>query len=167
MSLLALGFTHQKGLFYQIFELEDSGLPQQSILPISARKTVTMANHRCLEKDSHHCALAQYHLIISINQVTTRHKAQWSEDMHLITTGQLPYERKKSLIFRCGYILNSQVSKVQYAQFKYTIFENRITSLKKQATYVSWQLKLTVPSTHTIDKSERCAIFPYFTAFPV
>ena len=39
LSLLALGFTHQKGLSNQIFELEDSGLPQQGILPISARKT--------------------------------------------------------------------------------------------------------------------------------
>ena len=37
-SLLALGFTHQEGLSYQIFELEDSGLPQQGILPISAKK---------------------------------------------------------------------------------------------------------------------------------
>ena len=50
----AHSFTHQKGLSYQIFELEDSGLPQQSILPISARKTITMANHRCLEKGSPH-----------------------------------------------------------------------------------------------------------------
>ena len=50
LSLLALGFTHQKGLSYQIFELEDSGLPQQGILPISARKTTTKAIHRCLEK---------------------------------------------------------------------------------------------------------------------
>ena len=55
VSLLALGFTHHKGLSYQIFELEDSGLPQQGILPISARKTTTKANHRCLEKDSFHC----------------------------------------------------------------------------------------------------------------
>ena len=39
-----------------IFELEDSGLPQQGILPISARKTTTKVNHRCLEKDSFHCA---------------------------------------------------------------------------------------------------------------
>ena len=38
VSRLALGFTHQKGLSYQIFELEDSGLPQQGILPISAKK---------------------------------------------------------------------------------------------------------------------------------
>ena len=50
VSLLALGFTHHKGLSYQIFELEDSGLPQQGILPISARKTTTNAIHRCLEK---------------------------------------------------------------------------------------------------------------------
>ena len=55
ISLLALGFTHHKGLSYQIFELEDSGLPQQGILPISARKTTTKAKHRCLEKDSSHC----------------------------------------------------------------------------------------------------------------
>ena len=39
-----------KGLSYQIFELEDSGLPQQGILPISARKTTTKATHKCLEK---------------------------------------------------------------------------------------------------------------------
>ena len=58
VSLLALGFTHHKGFSYQIFELEDSGLPQQGILPISARKTTTKANHRCLEKDSFHCAWA-------------------------------------------------------------------------------------------------------------
>ena len=51
VSLLALGFTHQKGLSYQIFELEDSGLPQQGILPISATKTTTKANHRFLGKD--------------------------------------------------------------------------------------------------------------------
>ena len=51
----AHSFTHQKGLSYQIFELEDSGLPQQGVLPISARKTIIMANHRCLEKDSPHC----------------------------------------------------------------------------------------------------------------
>ena len=38
LSLLKLGFTHQKGLYYQMFELEDSGLPQQGILPISAKK---------------------------------------------------------------------------------------------------------------------------------
>ena len=52
-----MGFTHTKGLSFQIFELEDSGLPQQGILPISARKTITKANHRCLEKDSPHCAM--------------------------------------------------------------------------------------------------------------
>ena len=34
----AQSFTHQKGLSYQIYELEDSGLPQQGILPISAKK---------------------------------------------------------------------------------------------------------------------------------
>ena len=34
----AHSFTHQKGLSYQIIELEDSGLPQQGILPISAKK---------------------------------------------------------------------------------------------------------------------------------
>ena len=44
----------EKGLSFQIFELEDSGLQQQGILPISARKTITMANHRCLVKDSPH-----------------------------------------------------------------------------------------------------------------
>ena len=38
VSLLALGFTHHKGFSYQIIELEDSGLPQQGILPISAKK---------------------------------------------------------------------------------------------------------------------------------
>ena len=58
LSPLALGFTHQKGLSYQIFELEDSGLPQQGILPNSARKTITMSNHRYLEKDSPHCAIS-------------------------------------------------------------------------------------------------------------
>ena len=63
LSLLALGFTHQKGLSYQIFELEDSGLLQQGILPISARKTITMANHRCLEKNSPHCAVLHSPLI--------------------------------------------------------------------------------------------------------
>ena len=47
--------THHKGFSYQIFELEDSGLPQQGILPISARKTTTKVNHRSLEKDSFHC----------------------------------------------------------------------------------------------------------------
>ena len=51
----AHSFTHQKGFSYQIFELEESALPQQGILPISARKTTTKANHRCLEKDSFHC----------------------------------------------------------------------------------------------------------------
>ena len=55
LSVLALGFTHYQDLSYQIFELEDSGLPQQGILPISARKTIIMANHICLEKDSLHC----------------------------------------------------------------------------------------------------------------
>ena len=53
----AHGFTHQKGLSYQIFELEDSGLPQQGILPISARKTITMATDVCLEKDSPYCGM--------------------------------------------------------------------------------------------------------------
>ena len=57
LSLLALDLTHQKGLSYKIFELEDSGLPQQGILPISARKTTTMATDVWLEKDSPHCAL--------------------------------------------------------------------------------------------------------------
>ena len=40
----AHNFTHQKGFSYQIFELEDSGLPQHGILTISARKTTTRAN---------------------------------------------------------------------------------------------------------------------------
>ena len=40
----------QKGLSYHIFELEDSGLPQQGILPISARKPITKTNHRVLKK---------------------------------------------------------------------------------------------------------------------
>ena len=39
--------------------VKDSGLPQQGILPISARKTITMANRRCLEKDSPHCAMQE------------------------------------------------------------------------------------------------------------
>ena len=56
LSLLVLGFTHQKGLSYHIFELEDSGLSQQGILPISARKTKTMDTDVCLKKDSPHCA---------------------------------------------------------------------------------------------------------------
>ena len=44
-------FTHQKGLPYQIFELEDSGLPpQQGILPISAKTTITKAKHRVWKK---------------------------------------------------------------------------------------------------------------------
>ena len=34
----ANSFTHQKGFSNQIFELQDSGLPQLGILPISARK---------------------------------------------------------------------------------------------------------------------------------
>ena len=55
----AHSFTHQKGLSYHIFELEDSGLPQQGILHISARKTKTMATDVCLEKDSSHCAKAE------------------------------------------------------------------------------------------------------------
>ena len=46
----AHSFTHQKGLSYQIFELEDSGLPQQGILPISAKKTTTKAKHRVWKK---------------------------------------------------------------------------------------------------------------------
>ena len=46
----AHSLTHYQDLSYQIFELEDSGLPQQGILPISARKTTTKAIHRCLEK---------------------------------------------------------------------------------------------------------------------
>ena len=54
----ALSLTHYQDLSYRIFELEDLGLPQQGILLISARKTITMANHRCLEKDSPHCVLA-------------------------------------------------------------------------------------------------------------
>ena len=32
------GLTHRKGLPYQIIEEEDSGLPQQGILPISAKQ---------------------------------------------------------------------------------------------------------------------------------
>ena len=44
LALLALGFTHQKGLSYQIFEQEDSGLPQQGILPISAKKPITISS---------------------------------------------------------------------------------------------------------------------------
>ena len=32
------GLTHHKGLPYQIIEEEDSGLPQQGILPISAKQ---------------------------------------------------------------------------------------------------------------------------------
>ena len=39
----AHSFTHQKGLPYQIIQEEDSGLPQQGILPISAKNTITMA----------------------------------------------------------------------------------------------------------------------------
>ena len=56
----AHSFIHHQDLSYQIFELEDSGLPQQGILPISARKTITKAYHRCLEKDSFHCALCPH-----------------------------------------------------------------------------------------------------------
>ena len=59
MTMHTVVRTHQKGFSYQIFEQEDSALPQQGILPISARKTTTKANHRCLEKDSFHCALTQ------------------------------------------------------------------------------------------------------------
>ena len=58
----AHSFTHSQGLPYQILEGEDSGLPQQGILPISAKKTITMANHRWLEKDFSHCAVAQVSL---------------------------------------------------------------------------------------------------------
>ena len=36
-SLLASGFTHYQDLSYQILQLEDLGLPQQGILPISAK----------------------------------------------------------------------------------------------------------------------------------
>ena len=35
----AHSFTHQKGLSYQIIDLEDSGLPQQGILPITAKNS--------------------------------------------------------------------------------------------------------------------------------
>ena len=60
LNLLALGITHQKGLSYLMFELEDLGLLQQGILPICARKTITMANRKCLEKDSPHCGPVQW-----------------------------------------------------------------------------------------------------------
>ena len=39
----AHSFTHKKGFSYQIIEEEYLGLPQQGILPISAKKTITMA----------------------------------------------------------------------------------------------------------------------------
>ena len=72
----AHSFTHQKGLSYQIFELEDSGLPQQGILPITARKTITMTIHRCFKKDSPHCAkvwimswnlFQNVHIVVAVN----------------------------------------------------------------------------------------------------
>ena len=44
-------------LSYQIIELEDSGLPQQGILPISAKKRITMATEVLGKKDSSHCGL--------------------------------------------------------------------------------------------------------------
>ena len=34
----AHSFIHQKGLSYQMFQLKDSGLQQQGILPNSAKK---------------------------------------------------------------------------------------------------------------------------------
>ena len=61
----AHSLTHYQDLSYQIFELEDSGLPKQGILPISARKTITMANRRCLEKDSPHRAIQWFYRAIS------------------------------------------------------------------------------------------------------
>ena len=48
-------FYTPPGLPYQITEEEDPSLPQRGILPISAKKTITIAKHRCLEKDSPHC----------------------------------------------------------------------------------------------------------------
>ena len=77
----AHSFTHQKGLSYQIFELEDSGLPQQGILPISAKKTITMATE-VWKKDSPHCALfgskrEDSHLGQSLNPDYAVHTLRW------------------------------------------------------------------------------------------
>ena len=46
----ALSLTHYQDLSYRIFELEDLGLPQQGILPISAKKIITKAKHRVWKK---------------------------------------------------------------------------------------------------------------------
>ena len=45
-----------------IGEYEASGLPLQGILP---KKTITIAKHRCLEKDSCHCACTVVSLLLS------------------------------------------------------------------------------------------------------
>ena len=47
-GLLALGFTHSHGFPYQIIGGEYSGLPQQGILPISAKNKNNNNGHRCL-----------------------------------------------------------------------------------------------------------------------
>ena len=47
-GLLALGFTHSHGFPYQIKGGEYSGLPQQGILPISAKNKNNNNGHRCL-----------------------------------------------------------------------------------------------------------------------
>ena len=89
VSLLALGFTHHKGLSYQIFELEDSGLPQQGILPISAKKAITMANHRCLEKDSPHCAA------VEIKKNTKRRLRLWVRNLCIIKSHSDVFQNKE------------------------------------------------------------------------
>ena len=72
------------GLSYQIFELEDSGLPEQGILPISARKTITMATDVCLEKDSPHCAKDDNGLICNEHEMKMqRNKGQKNQAAHL------------------------------------------------------------------------------------
>ena len=68
----AHSFTHQEGICYQIFELEDSGLPQQGILPISAKKTTTKATDVCFEKDCLHCEAVQSKMVSKAVRRTTK-----------------------------------------------------------------------------------------------
>ena len=67
VSLLALGFTHQNGLSYQIFELEDSGLPQQGILPISAKKQQQGQPTEVWKKTIHTVHRHQAHFLKMVN----------------------------------------------------------------------------------------------------
>ena len=54
----AHSFTHHKGLSFQIIELEDSGLPQQGILPAHfSQKNNNKGNPQMFGKDSFHCEM--------------------------------------------------------------------------------------------------------------